>query len=991
MRKRISCLLGLLLLAMFVLPWGAQVQAEEAGTAEGDWEYSLDQESRTAAVTAYHGSGQAVTIPEMLGGCPVTAIGSEAFRGNTSMSAVTMPDTVTVIGDKAFADCNALTDVFFSQGLTEIEASAFEGSKVKSVTIPDSVTYIGPYAFRNCTGLRSLDLGSGIQEWGEDWGTNGAFSGCSLLSSLTIPNGVSSIGTSAFSGCTLLMEVVLPESVTVVGNSAFRDCELLETAVIWGDVGEAAFQNCTSLKNVTLTNAAQIGGAAFQNNTALEELVLPQTLTAIGQSAFADCTKLKEAMIPDSVSSVGAYAFQNCTQMEKAVLGSGIEEWGDDWGNNSAFLGCTNLKDLTIKEGVASLPRGIFSGCTALTRADIPGSAVSLGEQAFLDCQRLEQVTLAEGIQTIGNSAFKSCTQLHTAQLPASLLSVGNEAFRYTQLRQVNIPDRVNSIGCYAFADCPALESASLGESVETWVEDWGTNGAFLNDARLETLTISEGVLAIGSSAFENCASLKRADIPITVTTVGARAFAGCSALTGVSMQRGEISDSAFENCTALYELSLERITRIEARAFYGNTALCQLTLPDTLTAIEGSAFQGCISLSELTLPDSLTYLGAYAFADCTGLLWVQIGNNITEWGSDWGTNGAFKNDTALLYAVVDEGANSLGNLMFAGCTALTDVALPESIVSWSDDLFQDCPDTLTIHVNGPQMKALADELGRRSSQEPLMIPELPVCTLSISAGEHGNAAPKGSILKPQGSSQQIAVIPDRGYLVESFTVDGAASDYTVPITNISRDMTVNVTFAPDPAYVEEYPKLEGQEEQTGLDPENYVRFTEEDSSYTMANMYFTGVLSGASDRYLGETDGVTWGAAVSLLYRLEGMPQTEWADYGPNVPRDSWYGQAVVWAVGAGILGEEEAGGFDADEAVDAGALSLLICRYAGWKDILVGPVEDATVSPEDEGAFAFAWAGENGLNAAAGESAPVQCGQLTRLLASFLADQVG
>ena len=222
-RKKISCLLGMLLMTLFVLLWGAQVQAEEAGTAEGDWEYSLDQESRTAAVTAYHGSGQAVTIPEMLGGCPVTAIGSEAFRGNTSMSAVTMPDTVTVIGNKAFADCNALTDVFFSQGLTEIGVSAFEGSKVKSVTIPDSVTYIGPYAFRNCTGLRSLDLGSGIQEWGEDWGTNGAFSGCSLLSSLTIPNGVSSIGTSAFSGCTLLMEVVLPESCLLYTSPSPRD------------------------------------------------------------------------------------------------------------------------------------------------------------------------------------------------------------------------------------------------------------------------------------------------------------------------------------------------------------------------------------------------------------------------------------------------------------------------------------------------------------------------------------------------------------------------------------------------------------------------------------------------------------------------------------------------------------------------------------------------------------------------------------------------
>lgn len=978
----------LLFLALFAALGGMTAQAEQTG---GDWEYRVNEETRTVTVTAYHGSEQSVTIPEMLGGYPVTAIGEGAFQGNAFLEAVIMPDTISVIGKQAFAECGALTDVTLSQGLARIETSAFEASKVKAVTIPDSVSYIGPYAFRNCTGLRTLELGSGISEWGQDWGTNGAFAGCTLLDSLTVKAGASSIGESAFAGCTLLMEIILPESVTLVEGNAFRDCELLDTAVVYGDVGEAAFQNCTSLKNLTLMNAVQIGGSAFENNTALEQVALPDTLTSIGQSAFSGCTKLKEAVIPDRVSFVGAYAFQNCTQMERAVLGSGISEWGQDWGDNSAFAGCTKLNDLTIREGAASLPFGAFSGCSALEQVEIPGSVVSIAEEAFSDCQRLETVTLSEGIQSIGNAAFKNCTQLHTADLPATLTSLGNEAFRYTQLRHVNIPDKVSSIGCYAFADCPALKNVSLGAGVEEWVEDWGTNGAFMNDTRLESLTIEDGVLSIGSSAFENCTSLRHADMPITVTIVGERAFAGCTSLIQVSMQRGEIEGEAFADCTALYQLYLERITRIGSGAFRNNTALYEVILPDTLTSIENSAFQGCSSISEMILPDSLTYLGAYAFADCTGLLWVQIGNNITEWGSDWGTNGAFMNDTALLYATVDEGANSLGGKLFAGCTSLAGVSLPESIVSWSEDLFTDCPETLTLHVSGPQMQALSEALGRKTSQEALVIPVLTNYTITVTAGENGSAGPGGKIVKPQGSSQQFAVLPDRGYLVESFTVDGMVWDYTTPITGIQKDMAVNVTFAPDPAYVEEYPDLEEEEGQSGMDPSAYVRFTEEDPAYAMANMYFTGVLSGASDRYLGETDTVTEGAAVSLLYRLEGMPQMEWTDYGPNVPQASWYGPAVVWAASVGLLNEADARNFSPDEPMGAGPLAVLIYRYACWKDIPVGPTEDLSLTPEEETAFALAWAGENGWNAAAGETAPVQCGSLTRLLASFLADQIG
>lgn len=987
--KRMVCRKTVFFMLLFLMIGGMNMQASET-----EWEYSLNEETGEAVLTAYHGSETAVVIPEILGGAPVTAVGEGAFQGNVSMVSVVIPDTVAVIGSRAFQDCQTLTDVTMSQGLKRIEASAFASSKVKEIHIPDSVTYVGAYAFSDCTGLRTLVLGSGIQEWGDDWGTNGAFSDCTLLSSLTVKEGVTSIGPGAFSGCTLLLEAVLPSSVTSVGNEAFRDCELLDTVTVYGSVGDSAFLNCTNLKNVTLVNTVQIGASAFENNTAMSRIAFPETLTSIGNGAFRSCTKLESAEIPDSVAFVGAYAFEGCTQLERAVLGSGIQEWGNDWGANQAFAGCTKLSSLVIREGITDLPQGIFRGCTALEKIEIPGSVINIGDEAFSDCQKLASAAMGEGIQNIGNSAFVNCTQLHTANLPESLLSVGNSAFRYTQLRRADIPDKVSSIGCYAFADCPALQAVSLGESVETWVEDWGTNGAFMNNPRLEKMTIKEGVLSIGPNAFENCTSLKEAEIPITVTAVGSHAFAGCTALSSVSMQRGEIGESAFENCWSLCRLSLERITSIGDNAFSNNTALYDLILPDTVTVIGNGAFRGCCSLSSLVLPESVTSLGAYAFADCTGLQSAELGNNITEWVSDWGTNGAFMNDTALLYVTVDEGANSLGARLFSDCTSLMDVSLPESIVTWSEDLFENCPDTLLIHVSGPQMQALANELGRKTSQEVLVIPEPVICTLTISADGNGSVSPEGKIEKPYGSQQKLFVTPDRGYILEQFTVDGAVYDWNNPISAIGKDMTIYVTFAADPAYVDEYPDLESETDE-GIDPADFVRFTEEDASFATANIYLAGMLRVANifadGQPSAETDPVTAAAAVTLLYSLEetigSLPQIQWVDYGPNVPADSGYGQAVVWAVQTGIMEEEQARNFAAQQAIDAQTLSLWIYRYAAWKGITVGPAETNPL-PENEAEWALAWARENGWETVSEGSAQVQCSQMTHLMASFLAD---
>ena len=805
-----ACFCLLLAVVFFSMP----VKAEESG----EWEYTADNNQVT--ITAYHGSEKKLEIPNALGGYKVVAIGNGVFRGSTTLESVTFPDTLTTIGDNAFSECSSLTEITLSNALTSIGRSAFASSKLKSVVIPDSVTYIGAYAFDKCTGLRSVTLGSGITEWETDWSTNAAFRGCTLLTELTIPEGVTSIGPYAFQGCTLLMEAEIPSTVTEISEGAFADCELLDTISIYGSIGNSAFKNCTSLKDVTLDEVYTIGDEAFAGDTALKMIELPEMLTSVGSRAFEGCTKLKEILIPENVSFIGAYAFRSCTQLETAVLNSGITSWGTDWSNNEAFSGCTKLTDLTIMDGCAYIPQNCFLNCTALETVEIPGSCESIDAGAFKNCTALEEVILNEGICYINAEAFNEDTALVKADLPESLLSVENYAFHNTRLRHVRIPDKVMTIGYFAFSDNPALRTVYIGESVETWNTDWGTNGAFRNDIRLESLEIAEGCMYIGSYAFNNCISLTEVDIPITATAVNEGAFLDCTSLTHVSILRGEIGDKAFMGCTALSDLSLKRITEIKSEAFRGCSALYELELPDTVTAVGNNAFYGCVSLSTLYIPESVTYLGAYAFAECTGLLTVDISNNITEWGSDWGDCRVFYNDSCLQYAYVDDTANSLGNQLFRGCESLKGVYLPESIVSYSKDLFIDCPEDLVVYGKGSKMEKLAEENGVNFSKEDFVLPEFETVTLSITAGEGGIIAPMGEIEKPIGSKQAITIVPAFGYIVDNYTVDGYKYDYWDTLVDIQEDTVIEVTFVEDPDYVEEYPLLDEDEAEPEDDAE---------------------------------------------------------------------------------------------------------------------------------------------------------------------------
>jgi hypothetical protein len=224
--------------------------------------------------------------------------------------------------------------------------------KLKSITLPNSLSSIGDCAFYGCTGLTNLILPNAVTSIGTF-----AYGNCTGLTNITLPNSVTTIGTSAFFNCTGLSSIILPNSVTSIGDNAFRYCNAITNILLSNSVtsiGEFAFASCTGLSNISLPNSVtSIGPSAFYDCTGLTDITWPSSLTYVSTSAFSGCKRLTKLTIPNSVTSIGPCAFQQCTGITDLTVPSSVKSIG-----YSAFYDCTGLKTVTVDQ---SLPPVIYS------------------------------------------------------------------------------------------------------------------------------------------------------------------------------------------------------------------------------------------------------------------------------------------------------------------------------------------------------------------------------------------------------------------------------------------------------------------------------------------------------------------------------------------------------------------------------------------------------------------------------------------------------
>jgi len=331
-----------------------------------------------------------LTIPDTLGGMPVTKIGPYAFYSCDDMTSVVVPQTVREIGYRAFYSCDAIQNVFY-QGKPALQT-------------------IGDQAFDSCEALIDAPLPNGLVSIGSR-----AFYGCIIIESVTIPDSVRSIGEGAFLACPKIVDVSIPASVEEVGDQAF-----------WGGIQQVTLNsqyvvdsyvrvfNYNSLKKVTITEGVKsIGESAFSKPGylfALEEITLPQTLESIGDKAFNYDSNLKAVTIPRSVRSIGTKAFQRCTSLTSIVIPATVETFGED-----AFYSCTALESVTFEEGTTAVgAKGMFGRCSKLTSIVIPEGVTSIAAATFTNCATLAEITIPRTVTSIGDTAFAECPSLAT-------------------------------------------------------------------------------------------------------------------------------------------------------------------------------------------------------------------------------------------------------------------------------------------------------------------------------------------------------------------------------------------------------------------------------------------------------------------------------------------------------------------------------------------------------------------------------------------------
>lgn len=620
----------------------------------------------------------------------VTAIPYKTFAGCPSLKSVNIPSNVTSIGEYAFDDCITLANVTIPSRVTSIgEGAFFNCYALANVTIPSSVTSIGDLAFHRCTSLETAFLPNNISVATTNIPTSTAKiyytknsdgnvtinkveagDQTSIVIPETIDGGtVKIIGANAFDGCSSLTSITLPQSLTSIENLAFADCTALQNINIPQNVtniGASAFLSCESLTSITIpSGVTSIKTATFAFCTSLKSIELPDHLVSIGGSAFTSCTSLKSVVIPAEVTSVGFHAFAVCTSLESVVIPMNVTSVG-----NSAFDGCTSLKAVFAKEGVplesASVPSdaakiyykaedqsylsiikahtGTQAGieCIEIPKA-IGGLDVRvIKEEAFRDCGNIKKIILPDSIREIQNSAFSYCTSLESINIPAGVTSIGNYAFdSCTSLESINIPVGITSIGDYAFEDCTALKSVVIPQSV--------TNigyAAFSRCDKLVSIDIPMGVSMISNHTFENCTSLTAINIPTSVRQIGDESFMGCTALESIDIPEGvtSVGQRAFMHCTALESAALpDSLTEIKAGAFQDCTALKSINIPKGVTSIEAVAFSYCQALADVTLPEGIQGIDMCAFENCSSLETIALPSSTT-----YVRVSAFENCTSL-------------------------------------------------------------------------------------------------------------------------------------------------------------------------------------------------------------------------------------------------------------------------------------------------------------------------------------------------------
>ncbi len=508
------------------------------------------------------------------------------------------------------------------------------------------------------------------------------------------------------------------KSVTVIGDSAFYDngAESITMPDTITAIYSDAFTNC-DIKNIVLSNnLTVISSNAFAYCDALTEISIPDSVQSIESYAFLDCSSIKELTIPDGITSIEDQTFEGCTSLVKVKIPDSVTNIG-----NEAFSSCKSLVDIVIPDSVQYIGEGAFSYCRSIKELTIPDGITSIEYQTFEDCTSLVKVKIPDSVINIEYSAFENCSSLTDFTIPSSVTNIKSAAFAgCTSLKKVYIPETVETIDDYAFGyyydfETPVrIDDFKVDFVKKSAAHIYAALNGFTDEIYFETEEIDDDSIAIAKVACVGEYVIPSEINGKKVTQISSRAFANCKYLTNVTIPDSVeyIGEEAFYNCTMLKEVSVpENVTDIGERAFgyyidqgegdpyYGahlegfkinyikNSKAHYYAVKNNFTK------ETCIVTSELD--DGTLMLDEAVGYEAEFVIPSEInGKKITEIGKS-----AFYYNIVLTDITIPEGVVSIGDMAFSGCSGLTTISLPNSVTSIGSMAFSNCSGLTSISM----------------------------------------------------------------------------------------------------------------------------------------------------------------------------------------------------------------------------------------------------------------------------------------------------
>ncbi|MBO5212962.1 MAG: leucine-rich repeat protein [Clostridia bacterium] len=417
---------------------------------------------------------------------------------------------------------------------------------------------------------------------------------------------VAEIGYYAFEDCNSIKSITLPNTIKSTKDGAFRNCPLLKkvyfngTAAEWCNISFGGF--------MPLVNYADL----YFNGELVRDLVIPDTITEIKRYAFAECTSIKSITIPSSVTSIESGAFANCPFLNSAtIIGDNLTEIESD-----SFYNCYRLAEIYNPSSNELVSRYCRSARVIHTSLNEPSILEIANDYIFMTYEDKyylidyigsdTELVLPEAYKgnnyEIYNFAFYKRDAITSITIPSSVSTIGQGAFLDCfSLKSITIPNSVTSIMSGVFTGCDKLEKINYLGTLEQWCN----------------CNITSSLLSVAADLYFDGVLVTDIVISSSIKSIRSGIFQGCASLKSVIIQDGVtlIESNAFKNCTALESVTIpSSIKSIEASAFQGCTSLENVTIQNGVTSIGNFAFQGCSSLESLIIPDSIVKIGLHTF-----------------------------------------------------------------------------------------------------------------------------------------------------------------------------------------------------------------------------------------------------------------------------------------------------------------------------------------------------------------------------------------